>query len=299
MALDKYLKHRLLFLIALSWSIFILALFLVKFSEIGEVHDDNTVDYQTIINSFYNNNSYSIELKSCDDILDSPVLLPQELSIRVYLQALKNSVKLVDIAPTKSLVRSVRDCKKKKINVNLDYSQHSLEIVFPNLLTLMYNLSMSHNNLQWSQSNAEKFRIQWTNNFYVNNKYDDDLRLPLFYYLNIVPYRVVFCTFKSKGLENILTGKTKNGIIGEEFYTTNEKIVNLSNPLITDDGKELVDQIITDTIDPTDRGYKNLMRLMMEDGLFKYLPKNDEAWVNFLRPFMKLTRKEKRNTNKN
>ena len=104
---------------------------------------------------------------------------------------------------------------------------------------------------------------------------------------------------KSKVLENILTGRSKNGILGEEFYTTNKKIVDLSNPLITDDGKELVEQIITDTIDPTDRGYKNLMRMMMEDGLFKYLPKNDEAWVNFLRPFMKLTRKEKRNTNKN
>jgi DNA polymerase-1 len=106
-------------------------------------------------------------------------------------------------------------------------------------------------------------------------------------------------TKKSKVLENILTGRSKNGIFGEEFYTTNKKIVDLSNPLITDDGKELVEQIITDTIDPTDRGYKNLMRMMMEDGLFKYLPKNDEAWVNFLRPFMKLTRKEKRNTNKN
>jgi 5'-3' exonuclease len=104
---------------------------------------------------------------------------------------------------------------------------------------------------------------------------------------------------KSKVLENILTGKSKNGILGEEFYLTNKKIVDLSNPLITEDAKELVEQIITDTIDPTDRGYKNLMRLMMEDGLFKYLPKNDEAWVNFLRPFMKLTRKEKRNTNKN
>jgi len=104
---------------------------------------------------------------------------------------------------------------------------------------------------------------------------------------------------KPKALENILTGKTKNGILGEEFYNTNIKIVDLGNPLITDEGKELVEQIQTDTIDPTDRGYKNLMRLMMEDGLFKYLPKNDEAWVNFLRPFMKLTRKEKRNTNKN
>ena len=106
-------------------------------------------------------------------------------------------------------------------------------------------------------------------------------------------------TKKSKVLENILTGRSKNGIFGEEFYTTNKKIVDLTNPLITDDAKELVKQIITDTIDPTDRGYKNLMRMMMADGLFKYLPKNDEAWVNFLRPFMKLTRKEKRNTNKN
>jgi DNA polymerase-1 len=104
---------------------------------------------------------------------------------------------------------------------------------------------------------------------------------------------------KPKALENILTGKTKNGILGEEFYNTNMKIVDLENPLITDEGKELVEQIQTDTIDPTDRGYKNLMRMMMADGLFKYLPKNDEAWVNFLRPFMKLTRKEKRNTNKN
>ena len=102
-----------------------------------------------------------------------------------------------------------------------------------------------------------------------------------------------------KTLVNLLEGKTKSTIFGEEFYTTNKKIVDLTNPLITDDGKELVEQILTDSIDPTDRGYKNLMRMMMEDGLFKYLPKDDEAWVNFLKPFMKLIRKEKRNTNKN
>jgi 5'-3' exonuclease len=101
-----------------------------------------------------------------------------------------------------------------------------------------------------------------------------------------------------KVLNNILTGKTKLSILGEEFYNTNKKIVDLTNPLITEDGKELVKQILNDTIDPTDRGYKNLMRMMMEDGLFKYLPKNDEAWVSFLTPFMKLTRKEKRNINK-
>jgi hypothetical protein len=99
---------------------------------------------------------------------------------------------------------------------------------------------------------------------------------------------------KGKALNNFLTGKTKSGILGEEFFILNKKIVDLSQPLLTDDAKELIHQLHQDTIDPTDRGYKNLMKMMIEDGLFKYLPKNDEAWVNFLRPFLKLTRKEKR-----
>jgi 5'-3' exonuclease len=102
-----------------------------------------------------------------------------------------------------------------------------------------------------------------------------------------------------KTLSNILTGKTKSGILGEEFYVVNNKIVNLKEPLITDEGKTFVEQIYQETLDPTDRGYKNLMKMMVADGLFKYLPKNDEAWVNFLKPFLKLTRKEKRSINKN
>jgi hypothetical protein len=32
---------------------------------------------------------------------------------------------------------------------------------------------------------------------------------------------------------------------------------------------------------------------MVDDGLFKYLPKGDDSWTYFLKPFMKLTRKEK------
>jgi len=97
-----------------------------------------------------------------------------------------------------------------------------------------------------------------------------------------------------KSLSNILTGKSKSGILGEQLFDLNKKIVDLKNPLITDSGKELVHLIHTDVFDPTDRGYKNLMKMMIEDGMFKFLPKNDEAWVNFLKPFMKLIRKEKR-----
>jgi hypothetical protein len=68
----------------------------------------------------------------------------------------------------------------------------------------------------------------------------------------------------------------------------------LSNPLITEDAKELVELYYRESLDPDGRGYKNLIKMMMEDGFFKYLPKGDDAWVYFLKPFLKLTRKEKR-----
>lgn len=103
----------------------------------------------------------------------------------------------------------------------------------------------------------------------------------------------------NKTLQNLLSGKTKNGVLGDKFFEVNKKIVDLSNPLITDDGKRLVELYYKETLDPEGRGYKNLIKMMMEDGFFKYLPKGDDTWVNFVRPFMKLTRKEKRNYKNN
>ena len=96
-------------------------------------------------------------------------------------------------------------------------------------------------------------------------------------------------------LKNLLTGKTKEGIFGDEFFEINKRIVDLSEPLISEEGKELVEAYYSESLDPDGRGYKNLIRMMMEDGLFKYLPKGDEQWVYFLKPFLKLTRKEKSN----
>jgi 5'-3' exonuclease len=94
-------------------------------------------------------------------------------------------------------------------------------------------------------------------------------------------------------LQNLLSGKTKEGIFGDEFFVINQKLVDLDEPLLSDDDKELVRLYYSESMDPDGRGHRNLIRMMMEDGLFQFLPKNDEAWVYFLTPFMKLTRKEK------
>lgn len=101
----------------------------------------------------------------------------------------------------------------------------------------------------------------------------------------------------NSALKNLLTGKTKDGIYGDEFFEINEKIIDLSNPLITEDAKKIVDLYYSELLDPEGRGYKNLMKLMIEDGFFKFLPKRDDAWVEFLKPFLKLTRKEKKKHN--
>lgn len=96
-------------------------------------------------------------------------------------------------------------------------------------------------------------------------------------------------------LQNLLSGKTKEGIFGDEFFVINEKLVDLANPLITEEGKELVRLYYSESLDPDGRGHRNLIRMMMDDGFFKFLPKGDDAWVNFLKPFLKLSRKEKTN----
>lgn len=97
----------------------------------------------------------------------------------------------------------------------------------------------------------------------------------------------------NKLIKNLLTGVTKYGVLGEEFFDVNSRIVSLDNPFLTDDAKDSIDSLINDLIDPEGRSYKNTMKMMMEDGIFLLLPKSDDAWIKFLNPFLRLTRKEK------
>jgi len=98
---------------------------------------------------------------------------------------------------------------------------------------------------------------------------------------------------EDKLVQNLLTGVTKYGVFGDEFYYIVDKIVNLDEPILTEEAKENILILMTETLDPEGRSYKNTMKMMMEDGIFNVLPKSDDAWIKFLNPFLKLTRKEK------
>ena len=97
----------------------------------------------------------------------------------------------------------------------------------------------------------------------------------------------------NKLLANLLTGVTKEGVFGNEFFEINEQIVSLDIPFLTDESKQDIDLQINENINPEGRSYKNAIKMMIEDGLFQVLPKKDDAWVSFLNPFLRLTRKEK------
>jgi len=106
---------------------------------------------------------------------------------------------------------------------------------------------------------------------------------------------------KNRLLANILTGKTKRGVFGEEFTVINKQIVDLTVPLLTDDAKNDIIELIEQPMDPSGRGWQNLIKMMHEDGLFQFLPRKDDGWTEFFTPFLKLARNEKQkfsNTNK-
>ena len=66
--------------------------------------------------------------------------------------------------------------------------------------------------------------------------------------LEVVLFNKVFGKAPNKDvvvLQNLLSGKTKEGIFGDEFFVINEKIVDLSEPLISDEGKYITGQSLS------------------------------------------------------
>lgn len=92
---------------------------------------------------------------------------------------------------------------------------------------------------------------------------------------------------KSKRLKNIIEGNTL-GVQGNMVYEINEKLINLSAPLLNE--KCLVDltTFIDTPLDPEGREIKNLLNMMMDDEFLKEIPGNAEAFIEYLRPFLRL-----------
>jgi 5'-3' exonuclease len=96
-----------------------------------------------------------------------------------------------------------------------------------------------------------------------------------------------------KSLDNIINKVTK-GKQKESIFEVNQKLIDLSNPIITENTKSDLDYLMSTSIDPEGREIKNVIKMMMEDGLMMAIPGGQDGYLNFLQPFLSLIKKEKK-----
>lgn len=89
--------------------------------------------------------------------------------------------------------------------------------------------------------------------------------------------------------KNIVNGVSKRNYNGN-FYEINNRIINLSEPLITEDAKEELDAMMYTPMDPEGRSFENLYKLILDDNLTDLI--NNNRFSSFFSTFKSLSDKE-------
>ena len=97
-----------------------------------------------------------------------------------------------------------------------------------------------------------------------------------------------------KALDNILNGVSR-GVHRGPFYEINKKIIDLNNPLLPEEARESIKNLVELPLDPEGRDYKNVLKMMIEDGVMYAIPGGENGYLNFMEPFINLLKKEKLN----
>jgi len=94
-----------------------------------------------------------------------------------------------------------------------------------------------------------------------------------------------------KVLENIVNGVT-DGCQGDKLYEVNRKIIDLSEPLLTEEAKEYLDYRLYGVIDTSERDTKNVYRIVEKNKMFDML--DEEKFGNILAPYSRIISMERK-----
>lgn len=94
-----------------------------------------------------------------------------------------------------------------------------------------------------------------------------------------------------KVLENVIN-KITEGSQGTEIYEINRKIIDLSEPLITKEAQEDLDEMMYAPLDPEGRDVKNVYKIIKDNGMTDLL--NEYTFSSIFAPFSKLIDNEKK-----
>lgn len=92
-----------------------------------------------------------------------------------------------------------------------------------------------------------------------------------------------------QAIQNLIEGRT-DGIQGSDLFKINEFIIDLKNPLLTQECIEMLDDYMIYPIDPDDRDIKNVYEFIKNQGLARLIGTNNLA--DYLLPFKKLMDRE-------
>lgn len=82
--------------------------------------------------------------------------------------------------------------------------------------------------------------------------------------------------------ENIVNG-VGNGEYDGDFYEVNKKLIDLSEPLITDEAREMMDSMMYAVQDPEGRSFDNLYKMIVYDGIDELV--DEKSFSNFFEIF--------------
>ncbi len=99
-----------------------------------------------------------------------------------------------------------------------------------------------------------------------------------------------------KSLENIVNGVT-DGCQGDKLYEINEKIIDLSNPLLTDEAKKGLDEEFYGIMDTSDREIKNVYNIIREYEMTELMDEN--KFSKTFSPYERIIMMEKRRFKEN
>lgn len=94
-----------------------------------------------------------------------------------------------------------------------------------------------------------------------------------------------------KVLENIINGVT-DGCQGDKLYEVNRKIIDLSEPLLTDEAKEALDDTAYYVMDTSERSAKNAYRIIESHNMFDML--DERKFGDILAPYSRIIMMEGR-----
>lgn len=95
-----------------------------------------------------------------------------------------------------------------------------------------------------------------------------------------------------KAIDNIINRIT-DGIQGDKIYEINKILIDLSNPLLTEESKVVFNELITSKLSEDDRSIKTAYRMLKYDEIDKVI--GQTRYKEYLLPFKKLMEREKKN----